>query len=48
MSSTRLTSMAHYRLILEVDDQPIPRREDGGIDTGSVESLVVLEIADTH
>lgn len=37
-----------YRLIVQVDDEPVPRRPDGGIDLDRVERLLVLEITDTH
>jgi proteic killer suppression protein len=37
-----------YRLIVEVSDDPIPRRTDGGIDRSQVHGLVALEITDTH
>jgi plasmid maintenance system killer protein len=37
-----------YRLIFEVDIDPVPRRKDGGIDLDSVDAVVVIEIKDTH
>lgn len=37
-----------YRLIFEVDTDPIPRRDDGGIDVETVDAVVVIEIVDPH
>lgn len=37
-----------YRLIVQVDHEPVPRRPDGGIDLNRVERLLVLEITDPH
>lgn len=37
-----------YRLIVEVDHEPVPQHADGGIDLDRVERLLVLEIVDTH
>lgn len=37
-----------YRLIVEIDDDPVPRNPDGGIDINHVERLLVVEIVDTH
>lgn len=37
-----------YRLIVSVDHDPIPRLPDGGIDLDKVDSLLVVEIVDTH
>jgi plasmid maintenance system killer protein len=36
------------RLIFEPDDDPIPRKEDGGLDWTKVTKVVVLEVCDTH
>jgi plasmid maintenance system killer protein len=36
------------RLIVEVNDDPVPRLQDGGLDWGAITSLVVVEITDTH
>lgn len=37
-----------YRLIFEVDMNPVPRRQDEGIDLDAVDTVVVIEITDTH
>ena len=37
-----------YRLIFEVDVDPEPRRDDGGVDVEAVDAIVVIEITDTH
>ncbi len=36
------------RLIFEPDDDPIPRKDDGGLDWTQVTKVVVLEVCDTH
>jgi plasmid maintenance system killer protein len=36
------------RLVFEVDQHPIPRLEDGGIDKAHVTRIVVTEIIDYH
>jgi proteic killer suppression protein len=37
-----------YRLIFVPDNDPVPRREDGGLDRASVTRVLILEVADTH
>jgi proteic killer suppression protein len=37
-----------YRLIIEPAHDPIPAKEDGGLDWQKVTAVRVLEIADTH
>jgi proteic killer suppression protein len=37
-----------YRLIFEVDMNPVPRRQDEGIDLDAIDAVVVIEITDTH
>jgi len=37
-----------YRLIFEVDVDPVPRRQDAGIDLDAIDAVAVIEIADTH
>ncbi len=37
-----------HRLILEPDEDPIPRKDDGGLDWKQVTKIVVLEVCDTH
>jgi len=36
------------RLIFEVDMNPVPRRQDAGVDLDAVDAVVVIEIKDTH
>ncbi len=37
-----------YRLIFKPADDPIPTKQDGGLDWGRVTAIRVREIADTH
>jgi len=37
-----------YRLIFIPADDPVPLRDDGGIDLGMVGEIEIIEIADTH
>ena len=37
-----------YRLIFIPADDPLPTRDDGGLDWGRVTAVEILEIADTH
>ncbi len=37
-----------YRLIFRPAADPPPTKNDGGLDWPSVESIVIIEIADTH
>ena len=39
---------ANERLVFKVDHEPIPRKEDGGIDLTKVTEIVVLKIEDYH
>jgi plasmid maintenance system killer protein len=39
---------ANERLVFRLDHQPIPRKEDGGIDLTNVTAIVVLRIEDYH
>lgn len=36
------------RMIVQVANDPVPRREDGGIDRSRVTRLAFVEITDTH
>ena len=41
--------LAHpYRLIFEPNHNPIPLREDGGVDTDRVTSITILEVVNYH
>jgi proteic killer suppression protein len=37
-----------YRLIFEPAHNPMPEREDGGLDWSSVTAIRILEVVDTH
>ena len=37
-----------YRLVLEANHEPVPRREDGGIDTERVTAITILDVVDYH
>jgi proteic killer suppression protein len=37
-----------YRLIFEVNNDPIPRKEDHGIDLNKVTAIKILEVEDYH
>ena len=36
------------RLVFEANHEPIPRKEDGGIDTEQVTSITILDVVDYH
>jgi plasmid maintenance system killer protein len=38
----------NWRLIFEIDHDPIPRREDGGIDLENVTAIRLVEVVDYH
>lgn len=37
-----------YRLVFEPNHEPIPRKDDGGIDTEQVTAIMILELIDYH
>lgn len=37
-----------HRLILAPNDEPIPLKEDGGIDQDRVTAIVILDVVDYH
>ena len=37
-----------YRLIIEPANEPIPRKEDGGLDWSQVTEIRIIEVEDTH
>lgn len=37
-----------YRLIFESNHDPIPVKEDGGVDLSKVTSVIILEVEDYH
>ena len=37
-----------YRLVFEANHEPLPRKDDGGIDTAQVTAITVLDVVDYH
>ena len=37
-----------YRLLFVPADNPIPKREDGGLDWDRIKEIEIIEITDTH
>ncbi len=37
-----------YRLVFDANHEPIPRKEDGGMDTERVTSITILDVVDYH
>ena len=37
-----------YRLVFEANHEPLPRKDDGGIDTEQVTVITVLDVVDYH
>lgn len=37
-----------HRLVFEPDHNPIPRKEDGGVDTEQVTAITIIEVIDYH
>lgn len=37
-----------YRLIFEADHEPVPLKDDGGIDLEQVTAITILEVRDYH
>ena len=37
-----------YRLVFEANHEPIPREEDGGIDTEQVTAITILDVVNYH
>ena len=37
-----------YRMVFEPDHEPLPRKEDGGIDLERVTAITILEVIDYH
>ena len=37
-----------YRLVFAPDHEPLPRMSDGGIDTGRVTAITIIEVVDYH
>ena len=37
-----------YRLVFAPSHDPLPQKEDGGIDTGRVTAITIIEVVDYH
>jgi toxin HigB-1 len=37
-----------YRLLFKPDHDPVPTKDDGGVDKEQVTEIVIVDIADTH
>ena len=37
-----------HRLVFEADHRPLPRKDDGGIDTEQVTAITILDVVDYH
>ena len=37
-----------YRLVFAANHEPVPRRDDGGIDAEQVTAITILEVVDYH
>ena len=37
-----------YRLLFEANHEPLPRKDDGGIDTAQVTAITIREVVDYH
>ena len=37
-----------HRLVFAPNHEPVPTREDGGLDRGRITSIVILEVVDYH
>lgn len=37
-----------YRLVFQADHEPVPRKDDGGIDTEQVTAIRILDVVDYH
>ena len=37
-----------YRLVFILDHEPLPRKEDGGIDLERVTAITIVEVTDYH
>ena len=37
-----------YRLVFEPDHEPIPRKDDGGLDWTQITAVVIIGVEDTH
>ena len=37
-----------YRLVFEANHEPVPRKDDGGIDAEQVTAITILDVVDCH
>ena len=37
-----------YRLVFKVNHEPVPRKDDGGVDTEQVTAITILDVVDYH
>lgn len=37
-----------YRLIFEPDHEPVPRKDDGGIDLNQITAITIMDVVDYH
>lgn len=37
-----------YRLVFEPNHDPLPRKDDGGIDTDQVTAITIVDVVDYH
>jgi proteic killer suppression protein len=37
-----------YRLVFELNHEPVPRKPDGGIDTEQITAITIIEVTDYH
>ena len=37
-----------YRLVFEANHEPLPRKDDGGIDTAQVTAITIRDVVDYH
>ena len=37
-----------YRLVFEANHEPLPRKDDGGIDTEQVTAITIIDVVDYH
>ena len=37
-----------YRLVFEASHEPLPRKDDGGVDTEQVTAITILDVVDYH
>ena len=48
MASPAVDLIHPYRLVLEAGLEPIPCKDDGGIDAEEIMAITILEVVDCH